>query len=122
VQAAGLSEPKETYVWEDLSARTFEAGAAASFPKKKITKALREYAIAGTLHLDHLAQLRKSQANSGMLELFSFELSRSLGVAEEDVRSKLDRLLAQHETEWKGFMTSLGENSFMANWTGEARS
>ncbi len=122
VHAAGLSEPKETYVWEDLSARTFEAGAAASFPKNKITTALREYAIAGTLHLDHLAQLRKSQANSGMLELFSFDLSRSLGVAEEDVRSKLDRLLARHETEWKSFMTSLGENSFMGNWAGEAGS
>ena len=122
VHAAGLSEPKETYVWENLSARTFEAGAAASFPKNKITKALREYAIAGTLHLDHLAQLRKSQANSGMLELFSFQLSRSLGIAEDDVRSKLDRLLAQHEAEWKSFMTSLGENSFMGNWAGEARS
>ena len=122
VHAAGLSEAKETYVWENLSARTFEAGAAASFPKNKITKALREYAIAGTLHLDHLAQIRKSQANSEMLELFCFQLSRSLGIEEEDVRSKLDRLLAQHETEWKSFITSLGENSFMANWVGEARS
>ncbi len=62
--------------------RTFGAalskrGAAPSFPKKKITRALREYAIAGTLHLDHLAQLRKSSAaNAGMLELFSFQLSR----------------------------------------------
>lgn len=122
VHAAGLKEPKETYVWENLSDRTFEAGAAASYPKKKITKALREYAIAGTLHLDHLAQLRKSQANSGILELFSFQLSGSLGIAESDVRSKLDRLLAQHETEWKSFMTSLGENSFMGNWAAEARS
>ncbi len=122
VHAAGLSEAKETYVWENLSARTFEAGAAASFPKNKITKALREYAIAGTLHLDHLAQIRKSQANSEMLELFCFQLSRSLGIEEEDVRSKLDRLLAQHETEWKSFITSLGENSFMGNWVGEARS
>jgi hypothetical protein len=122
VHAAGLEEPKETYVWENLSARTFEAGAAGSYPKHKITKALREYAIAGTLHLDYLAQLRKSQANSGMLDLFSFQLSGSLGIAEADVRSKLDRLLAQHEMEWKGFMTSVGENSFMGNWAGEARS
>ncbi len=122
MHAAGLKEPKEAYVWENLSAGTFEGGAAASYPKNKITKALREYAIAGALHLDHLAQLRKSQTNSGMLDLFSFQLSGSLGMAEGDVRSKLDRLLAQHETEWKGFMTSLGENSFMGNWAGEARS
>jgi hypothetical protein len=105
-----------------LRNRTFEAGAAGSYPKNKITKALHEYAIAGTLHLDHLAQLRKSQANSGMLDLFSFQLSLSLGIAEANVRSKLDRLLGQHETEWQGFKTSLGENSFMGNWVDEARS
>lgn len=122
VHAAGLSEVKETYVWEDLSARTFETGAAVSFPRHKITKALREYAIAGTLHLDHLAKLRTSPANFGMLELFSFQLSRSLGIAEDDVRSKVGRLLDQHAKEWNGFMTSVGENSFLRNWADGARS
>jgi len=121
VHGAGLSEPKETYVWENLSAVTFEAGAAASFAKKKMTKALREYAIAGTLHLNHLAQLRNSPANSGMLGLCAFQLSRSLGIAEADVRSKLDRLLAQHEKEWKDFMGSLGQGSFLGNWANEAQ-
>jgi len=38
---AGLSEPKETYVWENLSAPSFEAGAAGAFGKKKLTTALR---------------------------------------------------------------------------------
>jgi 7-cyano-7-deazaguanine synthase in queuosine biosynthesis len=122
VHAAGLTEAKETYVWENLGARTFEAGVAASFPKNKITGALREYAIAGTLHLDHLAQLRKSQANSGMLGLFSFQLSRPLGLVEAEVSAKLDRLLNQHEEEWKDYMGSLGNDSFLGNWIGEARS
>ena len=122
VHGAGLSEPKETYVWENLSAASFEAGAAASFAKKKVTMALRQYAIAGALHLDHLAQLRKSPANSGMLSLCAFQLGQSLGLAESDVRSKLDRLLAQHEKEWKGFMDSLGRTSFLGNWANGVQS
>jgi hypothetical protein len=116
VHGAGLSEPKETYVWENLSAARFEAGAAGSFAKKKVTTALRQYANAGALHHYHFAQLRKSPANSGMLSLCAFQLGQSLGLAESDVRSKLDRLLVQHEKEWKDFMDSLGRTSFVGNW------
>jgi 7-cyano-7-deazaguanine synthase in queuosine biosynthesis len=122
VYAAGLTEAKETYVWEDLSAPGFEAGAAGSFGAKKITGALREYAIAGALHLDHLAGLRSSRANSRMLDLSAFQLGRSLGISEAEARSKLDRLLLKHESEWKGFVDSLGGSSFLANWASQARS
>ncbi len=122
VHGAGLSEPKETYVWENLSAGRFETGAASSFPMKKVTKALQQYAIAGALHLDHLAQLRKSPANSGMLSLCAFQLSQSLGLPEADICSKLNRLLAQHEKEWKDFMESLGQTSFLGNWVKGGRS
>lgn len=122
VHAAGLEEPKEAYVWENLSAADFESGAAALFPKNKITGALREYAIAGALHMDHLAQLSGSVAHGGMLGLSAFHLSRSLGLQEADVRSKQDRLLAQHKTEWGNFMGTLGRESFLRNWAGEAKS
>jgi hypothetical protein len=122
VHAAGLSEPRENYVWENLSATTFAAGAAASFDPGKITPALREYAIAGALHLDHLAGLPDSAANAGMLKLSAFQLSKSLGLTEADTRTKLDRLLRQHNNEWKNFMLSLGQNSFVADWALGARS
>jgi hypothetical protein len=122
VHAAGLSEQRETYVWEDLAAPTFSAGAAASFGKKKITSALREYAIAGALHLDHLAGLLDSPANTRMLDLNAFQLSGSLGMTESEIRAKLDRLLLQHKSEWGKFMLSLGQNSFVADWALSARS
>ena len=57
-----------------------------------------------------------------MLSLCAFQLGQSLGLAESDVRSKLDRLLAQHEKEWKGFMDSLGRTSFLGNWANGAQS
>jgi hypothetical protein len=116
IHAARLTESKETYVWENLTASTFEQGAAPSFPRQKITGKMKQYAIAGALHLDHLAELRTSPANARTLDLNIFQLSRSLGLPEQDVQQRLNRLLIQHEMEWKDFVHSLGQNSFVANW------
>ncbi len=122
VHAAGLTEEKETYVWEDLSAATFKAGAAAAFERRKITSAMREYAIAGALHLDHLAGMLDSPANAPTLDLAAFQLGETLGIPEDESRKKLDRLLRQHSREWKHFMDSLGKNSFVHDWASGARS
>jgi hypothetical protein len=114
VHAAGLSEAPETYVWENLSASTFESGAAQGFAH--ITRAQREYAIAGTLHLDHLATLQKSPMNKGMIDLTISQISRSRQLPEDAVRGSLNRLLNQHESEWMNFLDALGPNAFVANW------
>jgi len=122
VHAAGLGEAKEAYVWEDLSAATLKAGAAASFERSKITPAMKEYAIAGALHLDHLAGILDSPANAPTLDLAAYQLGESLGISEEQSRRKLNRMLQQHSLEWKNFMTSLGKNSFIHDWASGARS
>jgi hypothetical protein len=122
VHAAGLEEAKETYVWEDLSASTFEAGAANSFARKTIPPSMRQYAIAGALHLDHLAGLEDSAGSAPMLDLAAYQLGESLGIAEEQSRKKLRRLLQQHSREWKDFMHSLGKNSFIHGWASGGRS
>ena len=114
VHAAGLCEGKQTYVWEDLSAPSFEQGAAKGF--HQVTRALREYAIAGTLHLDHLAALGSSHAGEATLGLCAFQLSKSRKLSEENVGRKLNRLFTQHETEWRSFVKSLGRQSFVAGW------
>ncbi|WP_315769357.1 MULTISPECIES: 7-cyano-7-deazaguanine synthase [unclassified Bradyrhizobium] len=114
VHAADLSEPADTYVWENLSASTFDAGVAEGF--KKTTSAQRQYAIAGTLHLDHLAYLKQSPAADRSLNLAVFQLARALGESEAVTRPKLDRLLSQHQKEWKTYMNSLGPQSFVAQW------
>ena len=116
VHAMGGTEEKATYIWEDLSAVRYEDGAAAGFRRSKPQGALYEYAIAGTLHLDHLAGLQHSPANQPLLDRQVFQLSRSLGVAELKTQQKLERLLAQHAREWKDFVGSLGPRSFVAQW------
>lgn len=118
VHAAALNEPDTAYVWENLRAPDFNAGAAPDFDKKKITGAMKEYAIAGALHLDHLAGLRHSDANTNAFNLSAFQLAQACGLPESDVRSRLERMLIQHETEWKDFMNSLGPQSFVNVWVG----
>jgi hypothetical protein len=122
VHAAGLSESRESYVWEDLSATTFPAGASASFPVKKITLGLREYAIAGALHLDHLAGLAGWPRGARAVSLQAFQLAGAMGLSETDAQSRLERLLHQHSREWRNFMLSLGPNSFVADWALSGRS
>ena len=116
VHAAGLTECRQSYVWEDLTAARFEDGAAFEFENRKPQGALYEYAIAGTLHLDHLADILHSSANQVGLSRQVFLLSRSLGLSEEETRTKLERLLEKHTEEWNGFIDSLGPRSFVTQW------
>src|SRR5262249_8829553 len=121
VHAAGQAEDENTYVWEALGAHTFAAGAGPDFDRKKITYSMEEYAIAGALHLDHLAGLLDSPANAPRVSLEAFRLSESLGLPQSTVQKKLGRLLMQHKLEWENFMASLGPTSFVAKWALEAR-
>ncbi|MEJ0098504.1 MAG: 7-cyano-7-deazaguanine synthase [Pseudomonadota bacterium] len=119
VHAAGLTEAKETYVWENLAAAKFEQGAAKGFDL--YLHAQREYAIAGTLHLDHLAALRSSAPGCIAIDLCAFQLARSLRIPEADAKAKLGRMLSKHETEWGSFVKSLGKRSFIADWAAHLR-
>jgi 7-cyano-7-deazaguanine synthase in queuosine biosynthesis len=122
IHAAGLTESPERYVWERLTTRAFEDGAEPSFRKKnKITGALREYAIAGALHLDHLAALADSPVHEVALSVAAFHVGGALGLTPADTRSRLDRLLRQHRDEWEAFMLSLGPDSFVADWAMRGR-
>jgi hypothetical protein len=114
VHAAHLDESPETYIWENLSANTFENGAVAGF--NKITEAIREYAIAGTLHHDHLAALADTSADQRPIRRNAFLLARSRGLSESLATARLERLIKQHAIEWKNFVGSLGPNSFVRQW------
>lgn len=117
VHAAGLSEPNDRYVWENLSAATFEEGAAPSFSKSM--GALRQHALAGTLHLEHLAGLAGSARHSAMLKRNAAQLASALGISGDDAETNLAALLYRHRDEWRGFLNSLSPNSFVRQWAGD---
>lgn len=114
VHAAGLNEPEHTYLWNDLGASTFEKAAAITFAKPP--KRQREYAIAGVLHLDHLAALRASPTGQRIFTLRTPQLSTALGEQQDQVAGKLGRLLSQHANEWEAFVQNYRTNSFIADW------
>lgn len=114
VHAAGLSEPNSAYVWGDLSAPNFENAITPGFTK--LTKAQRQYAVAGTLHLDHLAGLYNSTVHGMQLKMNAVYLAEALGIPEHEASTKLSRLLQQHANEWKNFIGSIGTQSFIADW------
>lgn len=117
VHAAGLLESRQSYVWEDLTAARYEDGAAALYKGNRGTNgAMHEDAIAGALHLDHLANFLRPHVHQGVLTRQVSQLSLSLSCSEEEVRTKLHRLISQHEEEWRNFVDSLGAEPFVTRW------
>ena len=122
VHAAGGSEPEGQYVWEHLDVPRLEDGLASGFSRTRITTAMREYALAGAFHLDHLAALRRQPVSTAPLDVCSHQIGQTLGLDRLSVRAKLDRLLEQHAKEWAAFVSSLGSESFVKTWAVEVYS
>lgn len=114
VHAAGLAESQETYVWETLKAPSFERGIAESF--ENITPALRQYALAGVLHMEHFSLIRDSAQHEMLKRRATSELARSLSEPLDVVSAGLERLLKQHAGEWSAFKNDLGPRSFVREW------
>jgi hypothetical protein len=117
LHAAQLQEAPDVYIWDDLSQPDFEPAAASGFKGGKKIK--KQYAIAGALHLHHMAGLRKSALSKQTLELNAFHLSRVLDLPKAEVAQKVDRMLGQHEQEWSAFTNALGKESFVLEWVGQ---
>ena len=109
--AASLEEPQNGYVWENLGAPTFEEGAAEGF--NQMTKALRDYAIAGVLHLDHLAAAADSPRHEPIVRRVAREVGLALHQDVGEVRVNLSSLLRRHRAEWLAFLDWLGPTSFV---------
>lgn len=114
VHAAGQQEPPETYVWEDLSTSFFREGAAEGF--EKFSGALEQYAIAGALHLEHLAEVADSPLYAATKRKMAMQIAPALGLSPDEASSNLERMLNQHKNEWDSFVESLGADSFVAEF------
>jgi hypothetical protein len=44
-------------------------------------------------------------------------LGKALKISFSEAESNLDRMLTQHQTEWKAYMEYLGPTSFVQQWT-----
>lgn len=114
VHAAGLEEPAGTYICDDLTADTI--GGAVHKDFKRMSPAFREYAIAGTLHLDHLADMAAA-GNRAAVERHAIITAPSLGMAAREAGDLLGGVLDRHAAEWEIFIKNAGARSFLRQWT-----
>lgn len=113
VHAAGLTEKPEVYVANDMSAKTLEEAVDNKFTK--LNTAFREYAIAGVLHMDHLADMAEADALP-IVKRHATLIAPALHLSVEDAERELSSLLDRHAEEWRNYLDSLGPHSFVKQW------
>ena len=109
---ARIDESAETYIWERLSAAHLEDGMASGF--SGITSKLRGYAVAGVLHMDHLAEFAESPLHARSLRRAAREIAMALDGDPAAVEQQLHEMLGRHAAEWRAFRQSLGPESFVS--------
>jgi hypothetical protein len=97
-----------------LTAATIEDAVHPDF--KRMSSAFREYAIAGTLHLDHLADLAEAN-NHSAVKRHAALTGAALGMEATDVEGRLVSMLERHAAEWNRFTREMGARSFIRKWT-----
>ena len=113
VHAAGLRESPDAYVCTNMAAATLESAVDPNFTN--LNRAYRDYAIAGVLHMDHLAAMAKVDARS-QVERHATLLAPTLDRSREETLKDLKTLLLKHAAEWQSYLDSLSPNSFVKQW------
>lgn len=113
VHAAGLTEDPDIYICADMTAGSLEDAVAPGFTK--VNGAFRDYAVAGILHMDHLADMTSAD-HQGEIARHSATLGPALGLSPGETQERLKSLLHKHTAEWKTYMNSLGARSFVRHW------
>jgi 7-cyano-7-deazaguanine synthase in queuosine biosynthesis len=114
VHAAGLDEEAGTYICTDLSASSLADAIHPDFTRK--TPAFEQYAIAGTLHLDHMADMAGGEARAAVRR-HAVLTGAALGISVQVTEEKLVSMLERHAAEWSNFVDDLGTHSFVRKWT-----
>jgi len=111
LHAAGYAEPEANYVCSDLAASDYAKANA-----RKVTKRQRDYAIAGVLHMDHLADLACPDRGRAAINREASLLARVLDGSVDAYEGRILRLLEAHRDEWFAFVRSYGDQSFLRQW------
>jgi hypothetical protein len=114
VHAACLVEKPDIYIVSNMDAETLDKAVDKDFTK--LTRAFREYAIGGVLHMDHLADMAETDAIP-IVKRHATLIAPALGLSPEVAERQLSALLLRHADEWGNYLESLGQDSFVKQWT-----
>ena len=113
VHAAGFAEQPNVYICSDMNAATLGEAVDPAF--RCLQAADREYAIAGVMHMDHMADMASEDARP-VLRRHAGPLGQALGLSADDAEGRLADLFDRHAKEWKNYVNSLGARSFIRQW------
>jgi hypothetical protein len=114
VHAAGLIEASDVYICKDMNAPALRAAVDDRFTK--YNAAFEQYAIAGVLHLDHLADMARDDQRSTVVR-HAVLLAPAMNLSVDETEKRLSLLLSRHALEWRNYLKYLGPNSFVRKWT-----
>jgi 7-cyano-7-deazaguanine synthase in queuosine biosynthesis len=114
VHAAGLTEEPGIYICEDLRASSLDEAIHPDFKRKG--SAFEQYAIAGTLHLDHMADMAAAEARPAVRR-HAVLTGAALGISAPEAEQSLAGVFERHADEWSNFLGDLGQRSFVRKWT-----
>ncbi|MBL8883743.1 MAG: 7-cyano-7-deazaguanine synthase [Hyphomicrobium sp.] len=114
MHAAGIDEPRNTYVIDDLTVSAF-SDALPGRKKVRLSRTMAEYGSVGARHLQQLADM--ADLPDADLKVYAFEIARATMETQENVLKKIRNMLLTHAKEWRAFMAAQGEHSFLRNWT-----
>lgn len=114
LHAAGYLEDGAKYIWENLNASEFWEGAHPQYKSKDEVR--RTYAIAGVLHMDHLAALCSDPYLETIVQRQALQLAPAFDLSFDEITSRIMRLLEAHAEEWRAFRANLSKDSFVQQW------
>jgi hypothetical protein len=82
----------------------------------RLSPAFEQYAVAGALHLDHIADMA-SEDGRPAVKRHAALTGIALGIQAKDAEDNLIRMLQRHAEEWNSFVNDLGARSFVKKWT-----
>jgi len=109
MHAAGIPEDADTYLYSDVATDLATSGPKDLPPP---SPAMRAYAIAGVLHLDHLAEMT-SAPHSPTLQRNAAQTASAMGIDRSAAAERYREVLSQHAEEWRAYRRSLPSDSFV---------
>lgn len=114
LHAAGYLEDSSKYIWENLNASEFWKGVHPEYKNRDEVR--RTYAIAGVLHMDHLAALCSDPNLDTIIQRQALQLLPALDLSFDEISTRIKRLLEAHADEWGDFLAHLSKDSFVQQW------
>ncbi|CAE6938620.1 7-cyano-7-deazaguanine synthase [Paraburkholderia domus] len=113
LHAAGVNEAPDTYVVFDLAVSNVD-DALSVIPQKADRDIMAEYGSVGVRHLQHLADM--AGVPDDVLRAYASQIAAATGDTYEETLKKLKMMLVSHAEEWRAFLSTQGQQSFLKNW------